>query len=72
MDEELAHGAGVLVHVRIGDRVEMGQALATLLIGDREVDEERLVGRIRGALIIGDEPVEPPQLILGTVDDIAK
>ena len=71
VDEELAHGAGVLVHVRIGDRVEMGQALATLLIGDREVDEERLVEKIRGAFAIGEGPVEPPALILGTVDDIA-
>ena len=71
VDEELAHGAGVLVHVRIGDRVEMGQTLATLLIGDREVNEDRLAEKIRGAFVIGDEPVEPPQLILGTVDEIA-
>jgi len=72
VDEELAHGAGVLVHARIGDRVEMGQPLASLLIGDREVDEQRLVDRIRGAFAIGDGPVEPPALILGTVDDIAE
>ncbi len=71
VDEELAHGAGILVHARIGDRMEIGQPLATLLIGDREVDEERLVGRIRSAFVIGAEPVDPPQLILGTVDDIA-
>jgi thymidine phosphorylase len=72
VDEDLAHGAGILVHARIGDRVEMGQPLATLAIGDREVDERRLVEKIRGAFVIGDEPVEPPQLILGTVDDIAE
>jgi len=72
LDEELAHGAGVLVHARIGNRVETGQALATLLMGDREVNEERLVERIRGAFALGDEPVEPPQLILGTVDEVAK
>ena len=72
VDEELAHGAGILVHVRIGDRVEVGQPLASLLIGDREVDEQRLVDRIRGAFAIGDGPVEPPALILGTVDDLAK
>jgi len=72
VDEELAHGAGVLVHARIGDRVQNGQPLATLLIGDRDVDEQRLVEKIRGAFAIGEGPVEPPVLILGTVEDIAK
>ena len=33
VEEELAHGAGVLVHARIGDRVENGQPVATLLVG---------------------------------------
>ncbi len=70
VDEDLAHGAGILVHARIGDRVEMGQPLATLAIGDREVDERRLVEKIRGAFAIGDVPVEPPVLILGTVEDV--
>jgi pyrimidine-nucleoside phosphorylase len=72
VNEELAHGAGVLVHARIGDRVENGQPLATLLIGDREANEQELVDRIRGAFAIGDETVKTPTLILGTVDDIAK
>jgi thymidine phosphorylase len=72
VDEELAHGAGILVHARIGDQVEKGQPLATLLIGDREVDEKRLVEKIRNAFVIGEGQVEPPALILGTVDDITK
>jgi len=70
VDEDLAHGAGILVHSRIGDRVEMGQPLATLSIGEREVDERRLVEKIHGAFAIGDVLVEPPVLILGTVDDV--
>jgi pyrimidine-nucleoside phosphorylase len=71
VDEELAHGAGVLVHVRIGDRIEIDQPVATLLVGQREVDQERLVDRIRRAFTIGPESVDPPELILGTADDIA-
>jgi len=71
VDEELAHGAGVLVHVRIGDRIEIDQPVATLLVGQREVDQERLVDRIRRAFTIGPESVDPPKLILGTADDIA-
>ncbi len=70
VDDELAHGAGVLVHVRLGDRVEAGQPLASLLVGEREIDEEQLAERLRDAWEIGHEPVEPPQLILGTVDDV--
>jgi len=70
VDEELDHGAGVLVHSRIGDRIEVGQPLATLLLGGRGVDEERLAERIRGAFEIGDQPVEPPELILGSVDEV--
>jgi thymidine phosphorylase len=72
VDEELAHGAGVLVHARIGDRVEAGQPVATLLVGDREVDEERLTDSIRQAFTIGPDRVDPPDLILGTPDDIAQ
>ena len=72
VDEELAHGAGVLVHVRIGDRIEIDQPVATLLVGQREVDQERLVDRIRRAFTIGPESVDPPKLILGTADDIAE
>jgi len=71
VDEELAHGAGVMIHARIGDRVEQGQPLATLMLGEREVDEERLTGRIRDAFRIGPERVDPPALILGTAEDSA-
>jgi pyrimidine-nucleoside phosphorylase len=71
VDEELAHGAGVMIHARIGDRVEEGQPLATLMVGEREVDQERLVTRIRQAFEIGPEPVDSPELILGTAEDIA-
>ena len=72
LDEELAHGAGVVVHARIGDRIEVGQPVATLLVGEREIDQERLADRIRKAFTIGSEPVDPPELILGTAEDIAE
>jgi pyrimidine-nucleoside phosphorylase len=69
-EQPLAHGGGVLVHARIGDRVEPGQPLATLLVGEREIDRERMAERLRSAFAIGPEAVDPPQLILGTVDEI--
>jgi pyrimidine-nucleoside phosphorylase len=70
VDEELAHGAGVRVHVRIGDRIARGEPLATLLIGSRMVDRERIVERVRGAFEIRPDAVETPRLICGTVDEV--
>ena len=67
VEEELAHGAGVLVHARIGDRIEKGQPLATLLVGAREFDQRKMVERIRESFGIGPDAVEPPRLILGPV-----
>lgn len=72
VDEELAHGAGIEIQARIGDRVEASQPVATLLLGEREIDQERLVKRIRDAFTIGPEAVDPPELILGTADDVAE
>jgi len=69
VDEDLAHGAGVLVHARIGDRIETEQPVATLLLGEREVDQERLTQRIRDAFEVGPERVDPPRLILGTAEN---
>jgi pyrimidine-nucleoside phosphorylase len=69
-DELLDHGAGLLARAAIGDAVEAGQPLATLLIGRRDVDVDAVAGRVREAFEIGGEPVEAPQLILGTVDEV--
>ncbi|NOZ79908.1 MAG: thymidine phosphorylase [Acidobacteria bacterium] len=71
VDDTLAFGAGLIVHGRIGDRVERGQPLATLLIGERDVDEAELTTRIRSAFGLVEDPVEAPALILGSVDEVA-
>jgi pyrimidine-nucleoside phosphorylase len=69
-DEAVDHGAGVEVHARLGAEVERGQPLATLLVGDRPVDVDGLVGRTRRAFEIGPEPVDTGRLVVGTVDDV--
>ncbi len=71
--EPLAHGAGLLIHGRIGDKVEAGSPLATLLIGERPVDLDACLTRTRNAFTIaehGPQP-QPPILVLGTVDEAA-
>jgi pyrimidine-nucleoside phosphorylase len=69
-DEALAYGAGLIVHARIGDRVERDQPLATILVGERPVDLDAMAGRVRSAFEIGSEPVVTPELILGTIEEI--
>jgi pyrimidine-nucleoside phosphorylase len=66
-DEQLAFGAGLEVHTRLGDQVAPGQPLATIMIGERAVDSDRIVHRVRQAFTIGNQPVQPPTLILGPV-----
>lgn len=56
--------AGVKVHVRTGDRVEAGQPLATLEIGERRVDADSLAARTAAAFRIADErPAAVPLVI---------
>jgi pyrimidine-nucleoside phosphorylase len=69
-EQALAHGGGIVVHSRLGDRVESGQPLAEILVGEREVDLDALVTRVASAFEIGPERVEPPRLVLGTVDEV--
>jgi len=64
-DDTLAHGAGLQVHRSIGDRVETGEALATLLIGERPVEVAPLIRRVREAFRISESPVRPRPVVLG-------
>jgi pyrimidine-nucleoside phosphorylase len=59
--DEIDPGAGVEVVVKVGDRIEEGEAVARLY-GSRNV--ERAQALVREALEISDEPVEPPPAIL--------
>jgi pyrimidine-nucleoside phosphorylase len=69
-DDELADGAGLLVHARLGDRIDVGQPLATVLIGEREVNREEVAIQVAGAFRLSPEPVSAPALVLGTVDEV--
>jgi pyrimidine-nucleoside phosphorylase len=69
--EELAFGAGVTVHARLGDRIERGQPLATLEIGARDIDVEAQAQTVFSAFEISTAPADIPTLILGTVDDVS-
>ncbi len=70
-EDDLAYGGGLLVHARIGDRVERGEPLATALVGERDVEVAAVELRVRRAFEIGSDHVAPPELILGTIDELA-
>jgi pyrimidine-nucleoside phosphorylase len=70
VDDEIDHRAGLRVLVRIGDRIESGQPLARLFIGDRKVDESALIDKVRGVFELGNHEVNQPDLILGALDDL--
>ena len=52
---------GVLVHKKVGERVERGEPLATLQVGDRGLDRAR--AEVVGAFQIGDSAAPRPLLI---------
>ncbi len=69
--DRLDPAAGLLVHRRIGQDVEAGEPLVTLLLGSRPVDVEALAARVREAFVLDGGAGEPGPLVLGTVDDLA-
>lgn len=71
MDERIDHGGGLDVQVRLGDRVEVGQPLARIFIGGRDIDEANLTARVSGAMEIGDEPAFAASLVVGRPEQVA-
>jgi pyrimidine-nucleoside phosphorylase len=54
---------GVVLHKKVGDRVDAGEPLCTVhAAGEGAFDEA--AGRLRRAFAIGEEPVGPPELFL--------
>ncbi len=55
---------GIVFRPKIGDRLAEGEEVATVHARDEDA-AARAVGRIRSAMTITDERVEPPPLVLG-------
>jgi len=66
-EDPVSARAGVIVHVRRGESVEVGQPLLELHADD---DAHLAAGRaeIAGAVVIGEEPVDAAPLLLARVD----
>jgi thymidine phosphorylase len=63
--DRIDHSVGLEMLVRIGDPIESGQPLVRVFA--RLGDFERVQPMIHRALMIGEEPVDPPPLLCGRI-----
>ncbi|HLZ72187.1 MAG TPA: thymidine phosphorylase [Dehalococcoidia bacterium] len=59
----IRHDVGIVLHRKVGDRVEAGEALLEVHAGS-EADAERALGSIAAGFTVSDEPVAPPAVLL--------
>ncbi len=63
-EDEIDPAAGFLVEKNVGDRVQPGETLAWLCLGEREPPRPNMERELAGLFRIGDEPVTPPPLAI--------
>ena len=63
VDSAIDPAVGVILHKKVGDRVEPGEPLCTILVGD-EAELDRARGMIERAYHWGGVPTEVPPLIV--------
>jgi pyrimidine-nucleoside phosphorylase len=63
VDSAIDPAVGVILHKKVGDRVEVGEPLCTVLINET-AQRDAAIAMIRDAYLIGDVPSSPPDLIV--------
>ncbi len=63
VDSRIDPAVGVILHKKMGDRVEAGERLCTVLVNETQSLDAALA-IIRDAYSIGDDAVIPPALIV--------
>ena len=68
--DSIDHSVGIILHKHVGDYVRSGEALATLYIGDKNVEEAKRL--TQEAFIIQKNCIDPRPLSFGTItkDDL--
>jgi pyrimidine-nucleoside phosphorylase/thymidine phosphorylase len=64
VEDRVDPAVGLVVHRRIGDRVERGEPLCTVYEGERSEVRARITARLEAAFRIGAGPASPPALVL--------
>ncbi|HJW14820.1 MAG TPA: thymidine phosphorylase, partial [Thermoanaerobaculia bacterium] len=63
-EDTIDFAAGFLVEKTVGDRVEKGEPLAILCLGERSAPRPGMEQELAALFEIGDEPVSPPPLAI--------
>ncbi|HMA17707.1 MAG TPA: hypothetical protein VKS03_04630, partial [Thermoanaerobaculia bacterium] len=63
-EDEIDPAAGFLVEKTVGDRVERGEPLAWLCLGDREPPRPNIERELAALFLVGDEKQDPPPLAI--------
>ena len=64
--DPIDHAVGLMLHVKVGDKVEAGQALFTIHAND-QAQATAAEDRLRRAVMLSDNPVKPLPLFYGIV-----
>ncbi len=64
VEDRVDPAVGLVVHRRLGDRVERGEPLCTVHEGDRSEPRARVAARVEAAFRIGGAAAAPPPLVL--------
>jgi pyrimidine-nucleoside phosphorylase len=72
LEDRVDPAVGLIVHRRIGDRVERGEPLCTVHEGDRSEPRALVAARLVAAFRLGDAPAAPPPLVLERLLDVAR
>jgi len=63
-EDEIDFAAGFLVEKTVGDRVEKGEPLAILCLGDRAAPRPNFEQELAALFTVGDTPASPPPLAI--------
>jgi len=63
-EDEIDFASGFLVEKSVGDRVERGETLAVLCLGERPAPRAGIEKELAALFEIGDEPAAPPDLAI--------
>jgi pyrimidine-nucleoside phosphorylase len=62
-DDTIDFAAGIRVLRNVGDRVDRGEPLATIELGEKEIDDATLIEQYRAAVKIGASAPEKMPLV---------
>jgi thymidine phosphorylase len=70
VEDAVDPAAGIELWKRVGDRVEAGEPLAAMHVGERPLEPpDAVAARLRGAFRIGAGPATPGPLVLERIEE---